>query len=217
MAAEFYAFNGDTTLFTDHVDSWSLGCILYRVITGADIFPNILTMVKHFNSGQPSLREGLVTEGLSETGISFIESLLHKNPEDRLSATDALEHHWLDLEEAHWPSESLKEKLKLHMAIDQNTQNYMYVYSLSVGRARCVAPLTDTYRPYCSKACVTHYDVCPSIPGSTYIPPTRPDDSAPIEHVDQEPSPVPTTVPFFGHVMSFLRKGGNFLGKLWGS
>ncbi|KAF8430716.1 kinase-like domain-containing protein [Terfezia claveryi] len=44
MAAEFYEFNGDTRVFTDRVDSWSVGCILYRVLTGADIFPNLLTM-----------------------------------------------------------------------------------------------------------------------------------------------------------------------------
>lgn len=128
MAAELYEFNGDTRVFTDRVDSWSIGCILYRLITGEDIFPNLLTMVKYFNSGQPSPREGLKAKELSETGILFIESLLHKNPQHRLSATDALKHRWLETEEAHEPSESLKEKLR--MAIHKNTENCGYVYLL---------------------------------------------------------------------------------------
>jgi len=106
------------------------------VITGADIFPNLLTMVKYFNSGQPSPRDGLKAKDLSETGILFIENLLHKNPQHRLSATDALKHRWLETEEAHQPSEGLKEKLR--MAIHKNTQNYMYVHPLPLGKSPVV-------------------------------------------------------------------------------
>jgi len=141
MAAEFYEFNGDTQVFTDRVDSWSLGCILYRVITGADIFPNLLTMVKFFNSGQPNPREGLMAKGLSETGISFIESLLQEKPQHRLSATDALKHPWLEIEKGHRLSKSLEEKLRI--TIDKNTQNHMYVHLLTLRNAPIA--LTDMW------------------------------------------------------------------------
>lgn len=143
MAPEFYEFNGDTRVFTNRADSWSVGCILYRVITGADIFPNLVTMVKYFNCGHPSPREGLTAKRLSETGILFIESLLHENPQHRLSATAALEHPWLEIGESHQLSESLKEKL--HMGIEENTQRWM----------ACDAPECDVHQA--------------SIPGSPYI------------------------------------------------
>ncbi|KAF8417354.1 kinase-like domain-containing protein [Tirmania nivea] len=162
MAPEFYEFNGDTGVFTDRADSWSVGCILYRVITGADIFPNLLTMVKYFNSGQPSPREGLMAQGLSETGILFIESLLHKNPHRRLSAIDALKHLWLETEEAHRPSESLAEKL--HMAIAKNTQNLT-----------CVTPECDMHR-----------DSCPLIPDNLCILHPTP---VPVKPVGPGPQP----------------------------
>lgn len=167
MAVEFYQFDGDTRVFSDRADSWSVGCILYRVITGADIFPNLLTMVKYFNSGQPSPREGLIAKRLSETGILFIESLLHENPQHRLSAIDALEHPWLEIGESHQLSGSLKEKL--HMAIDMNTQRWI----------ACDALECD------------HSNVCPLTSGSPCIPSTILGDSlsVPGNQVDQKLSP----------------------------
>jgi len=111
LAPEVNAFAGDNSIFTPGADSWSVGCTLYRLITGIDIFPGSLLAHQYFHTGQPSPRDGLVAKSHSEASISFIEACLKRQPEARLTAISALEHPWLLVNDGYEVSKCLQGKL----------------------------------------------------------------------------------------------------------
>ena len=75
-------------------------------------------------------------KSLSEAGIEFIEECYKEKPEERLTATAALQHPWLkvetgDVEVIHEISEQLREKLHAHSP--KIVTGSSYVYSLAFG------------------------------------------------------------------------------------
>ncbi|KAF8539176.1 kinase-like domain-containing protein [Trichophaea hybrida] len=79
------------------VDLWSLGCILYRMIVGK--VPFTVPDMFLYQVGQVSFpRPELLSEGLSETGVNFIESLIQSDPETRATAELALKSNWVTCE-----------------------------------------------------------------------------------------------------------------------
>jgi len=131
MAPEHFA--EDHTLLTPGTDSWSVGCILYRLFTGR-IFSHNEGYI-YWHTGKPGPRQGLMEKGLSEAGIRLIEECYKEKPEERLTATAALQHPWLKVEtgnvEAIYEiSEQLREKLLTRSTAIVTSPSYVYALAL---------------------------------------------------------------------------------------
>ena len=93
--------NVSTTDIKPSMDMFSLGVILYVMLTGVHPFDvdgeateeqinrNVLS------PAGPPLRNSELTEHLSESAIDLIENLLHHDPMKRLTAYDCLQHPWV--------------------------------------------------------------------------------------------------------------------------
>ena len=78
--------------YTNAVDMWSLGCMVYEMAAATKLFPNHprdykkLCWGKWYPDRPPKL---------SQQGWDFIRQLLVPNPSGRLSAEDAILHKWI--------------------------------------------------------------------------------------------------------------------------
>lgn len=96
MAPELFHYTPDldteTSEYTNAVDLWGLGCIIYRAMTGAVPFPSLLSLRNHC---QGSLKSPLnIPSSMKEAG-SLVEALLQPSPAERPSARGALEYTWI--------------------------------------------------------------------------------------------------------------------------
>jgi len=87
----------ETSEYTYAVDIWSLGCVMFEVLTGKILFQKEF-FVWHFCHGKAGpmiepLRETVNEEG----GFEFVRGLLSPDPVGRPSAMEALCDLWLGL------------------------------------------------------------------------------------------------------------------------
>ena len=77
-------------------DIWSLGVIMYVMLSGNIPFAgdNTETVLANIQSGRFDLRDR-VWKNISPSGVDFLQKLLVVEPQDRLSAEEALLHPWL--------------------------------------------------------------------------------------------------------------------------
>ena len=89
--------NSETSDYTNSVDIWSLGCVIYELLTGTKLFALEGQVCRYFFGKCPFPEDKL--KGLSpptdDTGISLLKSMLLIRPEDRPAAAGALSHGWL--------------------------------------------------------------------------------------------------------------------------
>lgn len=79
--------------YTSSVDVWALGCILYFMFSRATPFEDNENMLSNIIEAKYSFKEP-VWGMVSEAAKDLIGMLLVKNPEERLTAKEILEHPW---------------------------------------------------------------------------------------------------------------------------
>jgi serine/threonine protein kinase len=91
MAPEIYRGGSE---YTHMVDIWAAGCITYRLIAGSVPF-TIPALMKYCEDKSLFPYDALFDASIRSTGSKFLRQLLVPNPDDRPSASQALEHEWI--------------------------------------------------------------------------------------------------------------------------
>ncbi|KAF8415620.1 kinase-like domain-containing protein [Tirmania nivea] len=82
--------------YTCTVDCFSLGCLVYRLIAGNDLFQNVQEIYQFAFQGIPSPRSALLEWGLCTNDCAdIVGKLITARPEGRLDAVAALNHPWM--------------------------------------------------------------------------------------------------------------------------
>jgi serine/threonine protein kinase len=81
--------------YTNAVDMWAVGCITYRLVTGVVPFPPGRTLIKYCEDRSLFPYDALFDSGIKSTCSKFIRHLLVAQPQERPSATQALQHEWI--------------------------------------------------------------------------------------------------------------------------
>ncbi|CAK4086917.1 unnamed protein product [Aphanomyces euteiches] len=84
--------------YNEKCDLWSVGVICYELLTSVSPFhgdTNDATMNKIFDGIQPSFFHDDIWKTISPDCINFIKSLIQEDPQERLSAEQALNHRWM--------------------------------------------------------------------------------------------------------------------------
>lgn len=78
-------------------DMWSIGVLTYVMLTGESPFLGNDNQETYLNISQVNVDYSQdVFHGISSRAVDFIKSLLHKNPTDRATAEQCLQHPWLN-------------------------------------------------------------------------------------------------------------------------
>jgi len=89
--------NSETSNYTNSVDIWSLGCVIYELLAGAKLFVSEFQLCRYFYGTWPFPEERLrvLSPPTGDTGISLLKAMLAIQPGDRPTATGALRNQWL--------------------------------------------------------------------------------------------------------------------------
>ncbi|MCJ1349791.1 hypothetical protein MMC31_008032 [Peltigera leucophlebia] len=103
MAPEIWLGNEDeeqARTYTLAVDIWSLGCVLFRLLTRQLPFPPENGLRLYWWSKKKFPTNILVENNVSDDGISLVSEMMKSNPADRLNASNALLHPWTSGQES---------------------------------------------------------------------------------------------------------------------
>ncbi|KAG4433508.1 hypothetical protein IFR05_011017 [Cadophora sp. M221] len=81
--------------YTNSVDIWALGCIVYRLITGTVPFPLGKSLIKYCEDKSLFPYDALFDSGIKSECSKFLRQLLTAQPTDRPAASQALQHPWI--------------------------------------------------------------------------------------------------------------------------
>jgi len=81
--------------YTNSVDIWAVGCIVYRLVAGVVPFPLGRSLVKYCEDGSLFPCDPLLQNGIKSEGSQFLRELLKPHPSERPPATQALKHPWI--------------------------------------------------------------------------------------------------------------------------
>ena len=86
-------------LYTNAVDLWALGCVMYRLLTLEKPFPRPSSLRSYCYSMKGFPVEPLYAKDVSEDAVEFIRQLMRVHPPERLDAETALKSHWRGLQD----------------------------------------------------------------------------------------------------------------------
>ncbi|CCE63996.1 hypothetical protein TPHA_0G01600 [Tetrapisispora phaffii CBS 4417] len=90
--------NEERNEYSSLVDMWSIGCLVYVILTGHLPFSGSTQEQLYKQVRNGSYHEGPLKDfRISDEARNFIDSLLQVNPNDRLSAERALQHPWIKM------------------------------------------------------------------------------------------------------------------------
>ncbi|PWW73103.1 kinase-like protein [Tuber magnatum] len=89
--------NSETSVYTNSVDIWSLGCVIYELLVGERLFDSDGQVLRYYLGGWRFPKDKLkgLSPPMDDSGILLLESMLAIQPEDRPTAAGALSHAWL--------------------------------------------------------------------------------------------------------------------------
>lgn len=111
----------NTSVYTKAVDIWSLGCLIYEIITKEMPFDPDTDKIREYMRKRIRFPKAkLVEKKATPAAIKFITSLLRPSPEKRLTAEQALKDTWLKVEEeAHVQRQERREEDTWERSLDQ--------------------------------------------------------------------------------------------------
>ncbi|KAG0640228.1 kinase-like domain-containing protein [Tuber brumale] len=88
----------ESSVYTNAVDMWSLGCVVYELLEGARLFCSLGEITNYYYGKGNLLAQKLrnPTTPISEKVKSFIQALVGLDPKGRPSAVEAVSHVWLE-------------------------------------------------------------------------------------------------------------------------
>lgn len=92
--------NEDSFQYTVAVDMWSLGCVLFRLLTRQLPFPSTKCLGPYCRSKRSFPTGPLRENGVSEDGIAILLEMMKPYPSDRLTVTAAMVHPWVNPQES---------------------------------------------------------------------------------------------------------------------
>jgi ankyrin repeat protein len=92
MAPEIFHQNPS---YTNAVDLWSLGCVLYFLLTKCMPFPGLYEFFEYIKKPTGFLENGLRARYVSDAGINFIKGLMVPAASNRTRVSDALNAPWI--------------------------------------------------------------------------------------------------------------------------
>lgn len=96
MAPEILSFiSSDSSGYTNAVDLWSLGCLVYAIMTKKTPFPGGAGLYDYARGQTSFPQESLVGRNASTAAIRFISSLVMVHPQKRLTAAQAIDDPWI--------------------------------------------------------------------------------------------------------------------------
>ncbi|KDO33822.1 CAMK/CDPK protein kinase [Saprolegnia parasitica CBS 223.65] len=130
--------------YNEKCDLWSIGVLCYELLTHKSPFHGATTdetMGKIFDGIQPSFFQGDAWKAISPDCINFIKSLMQDDPDERLSAEQALNHRWMRTSASGVIDEN-KRQLFMKMVSFGKGQNKlkktaMLSMAMGVGEAHC--------------------------------------------------------------------------------
>ena len=87
----------ETSVYTNAIDIWALGCITHEMLTRTLPFRSLSELGSYCS--RPKLPTNtMLSKNIGKSGIEFVERVLAYPPERRIAAKKALELEWLRLE-----------------------------------------------------------------------------------------------------------------------
>jgi len=95
--------SSETSDYTNSVDIWSLGCVIFELLVGTRLFVSVGQVSRYFFKKWPFPEDELkrLSPPTDNIGISLLKSMLQIHPERRPTAAEALSHPWLENLETH--------------------------------------------------------------------------------------------------------------------
>ncbi|RPA91682.1 kinase-like protein, partial [Choiromyces venosus 120613-1] len=89
--------NSETSIYTNAVDMWSLGCVVYEILTGEKLFSSLGHIMSFFytNGTFPEQKLSKLATPSLDAVKSFIQGLVLLDPGKRPSAVEAASNVWL--------------------------------------------------------------------------------------------------------------------------